>query len=441
MISDASGIGVRLRAGLARIADVLGMTLLALLVWEVLFGGSQAFERQALIVGAIGVMASWLTPGSARWLPRAMLAYVGVALLSSMVHRWATVRASQELHWWALFTPASHLLVMAIFVAGAAHLLRSASRLLPWCAGLAVGVLLLSGQVLYDRVSTNFVYAEGGSESLPSVAQWGGMHQVGMLMVIGLPLVMALAFFSRSWPRIAAGALLGAGLMLVAIFNGSRSAIVAMALSVAIMAAVRLYALGPSRRMLVACGAVAVAVIVGVWLGLAQVQRARPPLSSVTSGRLPIWTAAWHVMRDHPLLGVGPGNYRLAMLDGGYGERHLPHYRARPHDRSEPAAFIGTEQAHNLLLHVGAETGVVGALSLLAWWLSMVWGCLRALIHSHLKLLSSGLAVALSAFLLRSMYDNFLDALITTDRTRVLIWTLCAAALALQRLTPRRAIR
>jgi len=350
------------------------------------------------------------------------------------------VRASQELQWWALFTPASHLLVMAIFVAGAAHLLRSASRLSLWCAGLAVGVLLLSGQVLYDRVSTNFVYVDSGSESLPSVAQWGGLHQVGMLMVIGLPLVMALAFFSRSWPRIAAGALLGAGLMLVAIFNGSRSAIVAMALSVAIMAAVRLYALGPSRRMLVACGVVAVAVIVGVWLGLAQVQRARGPLSSVTSGRWLIWTAAWHVMRDHPLLGVGPGNYRLAMLDGGYGEQHLPRYRAS-RDRFDPGALVGTEQAHNLVLHVGAEIGVVGALSLLAWWLSMVWGCLRALNHSHLKLLSSGLTVALSAFLLRSMYDNFLDGLITTDRTRVLIWTLCAAALALQRLTPRSAIR
>ena len=49
--------------------------------------------------------------------------------------------------------------------------------------------------------------------------------------------------------------------------------------------------------------------------------------------------------------------------------------------------------------------------------------------------------IADGQFLLRSMYDNFLDALSTTDRTRVLMWTLCAAALALQRLTPRSATR
>lgn len=97
---------------------------------------------------------------------------------------------------------------------------------------------------------------------------------------------------------------------------------------------------------------------VGVWLGLAQVGRSRPPLSSITSGRWEIWTGAAAIAYDHPLFGVGPSNYNVAMLDGGYAERYLPLYPRRFLNPPDLGAMPGTEQAHNLLLHVAAETGI-----------------------------------------------------------------------------------
>jgi O-antigen ligase len=146
---------------------------------------------------------------------------------------------------------------------------------------------------------------------------------------------------------------------------------------------------------------------------------------SAASGRMPIWRAAANIVRDHPWLGVGPGNYTVAMLDGGYAEKFLYQVEGR---------YSGAEQAHNLLIHVAAETGVFGALFLLALFLWLVRGCWRAFRAGEVPLVSAGLLCALLAFLMRSMSDDFLDGLITTDRTRVLVWALFAAALAVCRL-------
>lgn len=68
---------------------------------------------------------------------------------------------------------------------------------------------VIAAQTLFDRITTNFVYAEGGSVSLPSMSQWGGMHQVGLLLAIGFPLVFAVSCSSASRLRILAGAVLG----------------------------------------------------------------------------------------------------------------------------------------------------------------------------------------------------------------------------------------
>ena len=74
---------------------------------------------------------------------------------------------------------------------------------------LAVAMTVIAAQTLFDRITTNFVYAEGGSVSLPSMSQWGGMHQVGLLLAIGFPLVFAVSCSSASRLRILAGAVLG----------------------------------------------------------------------------------------------------------------------------------------------------------------------------------------------------------------------------------------
>ncbi len=431
MTREAGSVAL-LRLALAPILDAVGVLLLIWLGLQVMFGGSQDFLWAALWLGAVGVFACWLAPGAARNLPWPMLAYMAIALTSSAVHRWPVIAAATEPHWLSLFTPATHLVTMVVFVAGGAHLMRTPRRLAVFTAVLAACVMVIAGQTLFDRITTNFVYAEGGSDSLPSVAQWGGMHQIGTLFVIGFPLVLSVVFFTRSTWRIAAGLALGAGLLIVAIVNGSRSGTATMAVSAVIMGVLSFAAAGAMRWRARYYLLVLAALGIGLWLGLSQINAARP-LTSWSSGRLPIWTAAAQIIRDHPWLGVGPGNYTVAMIDGGYAERYLSRYASRRRDVPDPAAMLGTDQAHNLVLHVGAETGVAGAAAVIALWWWMLAACWRSLVGSRLPLVSLGVLMALGAFLMRSTYDNFLDNQGTVDRMRVLVWMLFGAALALQR--------
>jgi len=52
-----------------------------------------------------------------------------------------------------------------------------------------------------------------------------------------------------------------------------------------------------------------------------------------------------------------------------------------------------------------------------------------------------GMGAAIFVYLLRAMADSFMDNLIASDRTRILIALFFGAALALNRLTPRRGLR
>ncbi len=54
------------------ILDAAGLVLLFWLCGQVLFGGSQLFETEALWIGAIGAIACWLQPGAPRSLPLPM---------------------------------------------------------------------------------------------------------------------------------------------------------------------------------------------------------------------------------------------------------------------------------------------------------------------------------------------------------------------------------
>lgn len=409
-----------LRAGLAPILDAVGVALLVWLGFQVMFGGSQPFETYAVCLGIIGALACWIAPGAVRNLPIPMLAYVSIALLSAAASRWGAVTTAPTPDWWALFTPATHLLTMVVYIFGAAFLLRTPWRLSLCVVLLAGSIIVLGTQLLFDRVSTNFVFIRNGSVSLPSVAQWGGLHQMGMLLVLALPFPASLLLLGRSPMRVAAGLTLVIALMTVAVINSSTGGIVAMTF-VALTMAGCVAAKNIRRKSLrvLLAGAV-LATFSGSFIAVAT---GRVPLVAHgdLAGRVPIWRAAAAICRDHVWLGVGPGRYSTMMLDGGYAARFLP-----------PGG--GAEQAHNLLLHQGAEIGAIGMLCVAALWLWLLRACWRAWLDGRLPLVTFGLSFALAGFFIRSMSDNFLDNLVTTDRTRVLIWMLFAAALAVERL-------
>jgi O-antigen ligase len=119
-------------------------------------------------------------------------------------------------------------------------------------------------------------------------------------------------------------------------------------------------------------------------------------LETVTHGeaqsnpRIRIWKTTPRIIADHPLLGVGAGNYYAYSLAYGLSEDGEPY-----------------EHAHNVPLTVAAELGVVG-LALLLWFFAAVgraaWRAVRDTRAPQFPL-ALGVTAALTGLLVNSMTD------------------------------------
>jgi O-antigen ligase len=131
--------------------------------------------------------------------------------------------------------------------------------------------------------------------------------------------------------------------------TGSRAALVGLV-------AGGVVAVGPSRRALIAAGTVgslATALLIG-------------PMSSVldrehgTTSRLDEWQVAVRVIARHPLLGVAPEGYRIAVADGV----------DRDYERTYRRSEVLPDRAHSAPLDVAVAGGVPAALA----WCGLVGG-------------------------------------------------------------------
>jgi O-antigen ligase len=75
--------------------------------------------------------------------------------------------------------------------------------------------------------------------------------------------------------------------------------------------------------------------------------------------RFILWDVAWRIFKDHPWLGVGPGNYATVFADYYQG-------------MFEGQRIWGS--AHNLFLHQLAERGLLGLAALAALWTALLAG-------------------------------------------------------------------
>ncbi|MDA2936721.1 O-antigen ligase family protein [Acidobacteria bacterium AH-259-A15] len=99
------------------------------------------------------------------------------------------------------------------------------------------------------------------------------------------------------------------------------------------------------------------------------------------------WTAAAEMLKDHSLLGIGPGEFY----------KRFPAYRKRMTDL--PPFEYERENAHNYFLQIAAETGVLGIASLLA----VIAVMFQVGITSRLQPCASGLIGALAGLLVFSI--------------------------------------
>ncbi len=410
-------------AGFSRIVDAAGVVLLVVLGYRMFFVFESSLQTRALAVGVLGTAACWMDRRAARDVPAALLGFVAVGLLSAAVNRWPIVSAGADPEWLSLFSTASHLVAMAAFVYGGAYLLRTPRRLSILVVLLVVSISVLAVEIAFDRASVAFVYQRVGGSSMQSVPHWGGIHGTGLILTLGLPLALAVAFAGQSRWRVVAAVVLGAGFLLAAVLNGARGSIVAMVLSAILMTSAGTVASLRQHRHARLLTSAALVMLAGLTVALWW-NRASFNMNDL-SGRGLIWEPTIRLALDHWWIGVGPGNFSNAMFETHYADRYLALNVYRFYN------------AHNLFLHAFAEVGVFGVLFLIGLLGVALRSCWQAWTAGYLPIVSLGLLFSVVGFLWHSLTENFLDARVEVERTRLMVWMILAAALALARLSRR----
>jgi len=172
----------------------------------------------------------------------------------------------------------------------------------------------------------------------------GGCNLAGTVFAVAIVVALGCIGFARRWERIALtimvavmGAALGA--------TQSRGALVALGVGLAVLLVTSLR----SRS-----GKALVLALLGLFVVFVTCTYVYPPLlaryasivkPSANSDRFEIWRTAVHMMRDHPILGVGVNNFHEVYLS-------YPHPEERSHE------VMST--AHNIFMEFGASTGIPG---------------------------------------------------------------------------------
>jgi O-antigen ligase len=233
-------------------------------------------------------------------------------------------------------------------------------------------VLSLSGAVAAVLAISNML----GGRSLLAEPTYGDANDLAYLLATTLPLTAWLIHRSRRLRPLAVACFLTMAMGLV--LTLSRGAFVGLAVGIAFLAWTE-----PRTRKTVALSIIVVAAVAA---GLATMYRAtwltavnakeRVAAENVES-RVELWHAASIITVEHPLLGIGPGNFSSEA-----GETL---------DRPEGAP---TFVAHDAYLEVAAEFGIGGLIAFMAF-LVMQWSRLgRAVSRPDVHRLASAVRVS-----------------------------------------------
>jgi putative inorganic carbon (hco3(-)) transporter len=249
----------------------------------------------------------------------------------------------------------------------------------------------------------------------------GDPNELALVLVPGL----ALAFFARPGARTSLERWLlcvGAGVIAISLLEtGSRGGLVALGATFAAG-----LVLGGRLRARVLGALLAFAALGAAYFAIAASAQVTGRITHFTSGggsgRTDLWAIAQNVASDHPLAGVGIGNFEA--VERSYLSRTT----------NLPAIDLILDQSlvvHNTYLELLAELGLVGLgcfLALLGASLRLGWRAVRACAQSgqtDLELIGRGLMVGLCGMLAASV---FLSAEYEKQ-----LWLLLGFAIALAR--------
>jgi O-antigen ligase len=362
-------------------------------------------------------------------LPRetVLLAALVVASVASLGLAYDRARAGVEL---VELIEVALFAVVAVMLIDDARWLRRALWSVVGAAGI-LGALATFQQFagLHDYEFFGFSDVEQGDRLLARSEGPIDPNFFGQTMVAGAALALYVGLVSR---RLAVRALaFSASLACLGgvYFSHSRGALLAVVVAGAVVAVLRRVPI-----WIPVAGAAALAAVVFMVLPAEARERlldvVRPGQSGIAhasdesvAGRFAENLAAAAMYRDHPLVGVGPGNYAAVYHD-----------YAQAVGLDEAAQEGVDRAAHNLFLEALAELGTVGGLAFLAVVAAAFLGAWRARVRlpGRDALLGEGVLVALTGFFtaslfLHSAYQHYL-------------WLMIALGLAAGRIARRTAV-
>ncbi|KYN77085.1 exopolysaccharide biosynthesis protein [Clostridium sporogenes] len=118
--------------------------------------------------------------------------------------------------------------------------------------------------------------------------------------------------------------------------------------------------------------------------------------------RVSLWTIAVKMIKEHPILGVGNGNYRTLYSKYYNKVKHLGDYKA--HENFHP---------HNAYLKAQCELGIVGSISLIGFLVSSLIKTNKFsnnVDNDFYKYFYKGFTASIVAFMFMNFIDNFFSA-------------------------------
>ena len=250
-------------------------------------------------------------------------------------------------------------------------------------AGLLVSVLGLGQALLRPASQAVAQYSDQALHMVSSV--YSSENNLGLFLDRAVPMALAVALLCRLPRRRAAAGVAVAVMALVLVLTHSRGAWLATAIACAVVVGARY----PRWRVALATGG-ALGVLLLVLIGL----QATGPLARFvgqghgrsTQARIYVWQSAVHMIRDHPILGVGPDNFLYHY--SGYGFRALPQHpplpagwvlSTNPNNYNIPGHSYmvagGKDEPflshpHNVVLDFWLSTGLLGLIAA-AWLLAV----------------------------------------------------------------------
>jgi O-antigen ligase len=252
----------------------------------------------------------------------------------------------------------------------------------------ALSGFLLAASLTALVAIAQVVFGLGGTEAegvRRAQAWYPQPNHLALMLGRALPFLLAAALVYRRAALWVGVGVVGLALLLTFSTGGWLGAGVASVVVV--------FALGWRRPALGIAGFGAAALVVVFGLALVGLLPERlNPLRQTGGFRLDLWLSSLEMVRDHPLLGIGPDNFAYL-----YQQVYL---------REGAAAESNLSHPHNWLLHFWLELGLAGLVAF-GWLLVTFWRAAKQALHdSERRWLVAGALGAMADLLVHGAIDN-----------------------------------